>query len=98
MDFSLAMAAYAISTINYEARSALPDAPVVAPPPSRGPSRSAAFTRRRVAPLLEWLAGALHRAAWAIEPGPRAVIGPEYSSMAVVRTDDRQWNTRPGTR
>ncbi len=76
MDYSLATAAYAITTTNHEARSALPDAPVVAPLIPRRPSRSAAFARRRLAPLKGWLAGALHQAAWAIEPDPQAVTGP----------------------
>src|SRR5688500_1228081 len=98
MEFPLAMAAYAISTMNHEARSALPDAPVVAPPPPGRPSRCAAFTRRRLAPLKGWLAGALHRAAWAIEPDPRAMTGPRYLSAAAIRADDREGATRAGNR
>jgi hypothetical protein len=98
MDFSFVMAAYAIRTMNHEARSALPDAPVVAPPPPRRPSRSAAFANRRLAPLKGWLAGALHQAAWAIEPAPRAVTGPGYLSAAPILAEDRQSDTRPGNR
>jgi hypothetical protein len=98
MDFSFVMAAYAIRTMNHEARSALPDAPVVAPPPPGQPSRSAAFARRRLAPLKGWLAGALHQAAWAIEPDPRAVTGPGYLSAAAIFAEDRQSDTRPDNR
>ncbi|MFE4835780.1 hypothetical protein ACFRAU_14010 [Arthrobacter sp. NPDC056691] len=98
MDFSLAMAAFAINAINHEALSALPDAPVVAPPPSRRPLRSAASTRRRLAPLQGWLASSLHRAAWALEPDAHAVASREYSGVSAICTDDRQCDTRAGTR
>lgn len=98
MDFSFVMAAYANRTMNHEGYSALPDAPVVAPQPSRRPSRGAAFARRRLAPLKGWLAGTLHRAAWAIEPDLRAVTGPEYLSAAAVLAEARQSDTRPGNR
>ena len=98
MEFPLAMAAYAISTMNHEARSALPDAPVVAPPPPGRLCRRAAFTRRRLAPLKGWLAGALHQAAWAIEPDLQTVSGPGYLSAAAILADDREGDTRPGNR
>ena len=89
MDFSFVMAAYAHRTMNHDARSALPHAPVVAPQPPRRPSRSFAVARRRLARLKGWLAGALHRAAWAIEPDLRAVTGPEYLSAATVLAETR---------
>jgi hypothetical protein len=98
MDFSFVMAAYANRTMNHDARSALPDAPVVAPPPPRRPSRSAAYGRRRLSPLKGRLAGALHKAAWAIEADPRAVTGPGYLSPAPILAEDRQSDTRPGSR
>jgi hypothetical protein len=66
MDNSLIMAYTVITAMKYEGRSALPDAPVEVEgrpgPAARRPTR-----------LLGWLAGALHRAAWAIEPPPRSV-------------------------
>lgn len=98
MDFSFVMAAYVNRTMNHEGYSALPDAPVVAPQPPRRPSRSVAFARRRLAPLKGWLAGALHQAAWAIEPDPRATSGPGYLSAAAVLAVDRPCDTRPGNR
>ncbi len=58
------MAFMAVTTMNHEARSALPDAPV-----EPGP---AAITPRKRARLQAWLARALHRAAWALEPAPPA--------------------------
>ncbi|WAH97494.1 hypothetical protein [Arthrobacter sp. MMS18-M83] len=61
MDFSLMMACAVIKSINHEARSALPNAPVIAP-------RPAGRTRRRLVRLQALLARLLHRAAWAIEP------------------------------
>jgi hypothetical protein len=69
MDNSLMMLVYVINTINHEARSALPDAPVVAP-------RRAGRTRRGLGRLKGRLASILHRAAWAIEPEPRTASGP----------------------
>ena len=66
MDNSLMMAYTVITSMKHEGRSALPHAPVeVEGRP--GP------TPRRLAHLQGWLAGALHRAAWAIEPAPRRV-------------------------
>lgn len=61
MDFSLLMAYAFINTVNHEAVSALPNAPVIAP-------RPAGRTRRRLARLQALLASLLHQAAWAIEP------------------------------
>jgi hypothetical protein len=61
MDFSLMMACAFLKTINNEALSALPNAPVIAP-------RPAGRTRRRLVRLQALLASLLHRAAWAIEP------------------------------
>jgi hypothetical protein len=98
MDFSLAMAAFAINAINHEALSALPDAPVISPPPSRRPRRSAAFTRRRLAALKGWLASSLHRAAWALEPDAHAVTGPGFTGVAAICTDDPLCDTRAGAR
>jgi hypothetical protein len=63
MDFSLMMACAVINTMTHEGRSALPNAPVVAP-------RSSGRARRRLARLQGRLASALHQAAWAIEPNP----------------------------
>lgn len=62
MDYSLAMAAYVGGSTNQEGRSALPDAPVVAP-------RNTARIRRRIHRFRGRLASLLHRAA--IEPVPR---------------------------
>ncbi|WP_157372150.1 hypothetical protein [Arthrobacter sp. Soil736] len=87
MEFSLAMAAYAINTINHEARSALPDAPVVAP-------RLTGRTRRRLARLKGRLANILHQAAWAIEPEPRTETGPRYLSAAALSPAVPQCKTR----
>jgi hypothetical protein len=69
MDNSLMMLAYTINTINHEGRSALPDAPVVAP-------RSTGRNRRRLGRLQGGLANILHQAAWAIEPEPRTASRP----------------------
>jgi hypothetical protein len=99
MDFSLAVAACAIKTMNHEACSALPDAPVVAPSPRpRWPGRTAAFARRRLAPLNAWLAGALYRAAWELQPDPRAVTGPGHVSAVPILVEDRHPDTGPGNR
>ncbi|MCX2748874.1 hypothetical protein OOZ51_13780 [Arthrobacter sp. MI7-26] len=61
MDFSLMMACAVIKSINHEALSALPNAPVIAPRPAGG-------ARRRLVRLRALLARLLHQAAWAIEP------------------------------
>lgn len=66
MDYSLMMACLVINTLNHEARSALPNAPIVTERPAR-------HAHRRMARLQGWLASVLHRAAWAIEPDPLAV-------------------------
>jgi hypothetical protein len=63
------MAAYAISTMKHEGRSALPDAPVVV-------ERRGGDARRRLAHLQGWLASVLHQVAWAIEPDLPAVTEP----------------------
>jgi hypothetical protein len=63
MNFSLAMLAYIGARKNDEARSALPDAPVVMPRDGG--------VRGRVDRLRGRVASFLHRAAWAIEPAPR---------------------------
>lgn len=55
------MACAVINSINHEALSALPNAPVIAP-------RPAGRTPRRLIGLKALLASFLHRAAWAIEP------------------------------
>ena len=69
MDYSLMMACVLINATNQEARSALPDAPVVA-------ERRAGHARRRLARLRGWLASLLHQAAWAIEPDPLTLNDP----------------------
>lgn len=71
MDFSLVMASLVINTMNHEGRSALPDAPVVAPPRT-------GRTRRRLTHLRGWLASVLHQAAWAIEPEPPTATDPRH--------------------
>ena len=63
------MACVLINATNQEARSALPDAPVVA-------ERRAGHARRRLARLRGWLASLLHQVAWAIEPDPLTVTDP----------------------
>ncbi|WP_254752334.1 hypothetical protein [Pseudarthrobacter humi] len=69
MDNSMMMAWVVVHLINNDSRSALPDAPVVAP-------RQAGRTRRRLAGFQRRLASFLHEAAWAIEPAPRTVTEP----------------------
>ncbi|KRE80848.1 hypothetical protein [Arthrobacter sp. Soil762] len=69
MDNSLMMAWAVIHLINNDSRSALPDAPVVAP-------RQAGRARRRLARFQRRLASFLHEAAWAIEPEPRTATEP----------------------
>ena len=79
MDFSR-LTYLLINDVNFESRSALPDAPVVPAPAGRTGgtrgagrargTRGAGRTRRRLAALNGRLASALHRAAWAIEPPP----------------------------
>lgn len=53
-------------------------------------SQSAAFARRRLAPLKGWLAGALHQAAWGLEPDPQAVTGPGTRRVSTSRNRDNQ--------
>lgn len=65
MDYSL-MTCTLINTINYEGRSALPHAPVVA-------ERCAGGTPGRLSDLRGRLASVLHQVAWAIEPALPAV-------------------------
>ncbi len=67
MDFSLMMAYALVNTMSQEARSALPDAPIVA-------ARAVGSTTRRLARLRGWLATALQRAAWAIEPAAPTTV------------------------
>lgn len=50
-----------IPTLNEESRSALPNSPVVDDGRGGAP---------RLASARAWLATALHRAAWAVEPNP----------------------------
>jgi hypothetical protein len=57
----MVLAYVANRNINQETRSALPNAPVIAP-------RPAGRTRRKVVRLRGWLASTLHRAAWTIKP------------------------------
>lgn len=67
MDFSLMMACAVIGLVNNDSRSALPGAPVVPARPAR---------RLRLARLRGWLATALHRVAWGIEPKVPAFVEP----------------------
>jgi hypothetical protein len=69
MDNSLMMALTVISSLEHEARSALPDAPI-APAPRTGSTPG-----RRVR-LQGWLAEVLHHAARAIEPEPPVAAKP----------------------
>ncbi|MFK4298992.1 hypothetical protein ABH924_004170 [Arthrobacter sp. GAS37] len=55
------MACAVVKSINHEALSALPNAPVI-------PPRPAGNTRRGLVRLQGLLARLLHQAAWAIEP------------------------------
>jgi hypothetical protein len=55
------MACAVVKSVNHEAFSALPHAPVI-------PPRSAGSTRRGLVRLQGLLARLLHQAAWAIEP------------------------------
>ncbi|WP_285723869.1 hypothetical protein [Psychromicrobium xiongbiense] len=57
------MACVVIKSVNPEALSALPNAPVIAPAPAR-------HARGRTLRLQAGLASLLHRLAWAIEPRP----------------------------
>jgi hypothetical protein len=69
MDNSLMMAFLVIDSTEHEARSALPDAPLVT-------ARPAGSTPGRRVRLQGWLAGVLHHAARAIEPDPPGVAKP----------------------
>lgn len=57
------MACAVVNSINHEALSALPNAPVI-------PPRPAGRARRGLVRLQGLLARLLHQAAWAIEPHP----------------------------
>jgi hypothetical protein len=90
MDFSLAMAAYAVSTMQHGGRSALPDAPVIAPRPAGG-------TRRQLSRLKGRLTSILHRTAWAIEPGNGDRMfgrGCDLIGRPAMRTQIKQLVTR----
>jgi hypothetical protein len=74
------MMAYILAiTMNHESRSALPDAPIIVPVEA---ARRAGRASGSLARLQGWLASALHRAAWAIEPEPRAVTESPARSCA----------------
>lgn len=66
MDSSLMMAYTVITSMKHRDGGALPHA-LVKVEGRPGPAR------RRLAPFRGRLAGALHRAAWVIEPAPRSV-------------------------
>jgi hypothetical protein len=76
MDSSMMMALVVINSMEHEARSALPNAPVVE-------ERRAGSTPGRWVRLQGWLAGVLHHAAWAIEPDPPVVADPPRRPSAV---------------
>jgi hypothetical protein len=86
MNLSVALAAYVGASINREAQSALPDAPVVA---SLNPARA----RRRMNRLRGHLANSLHRAAWAIEPVPRdaAAAAPDMTRRDREKPGSKAW-------
>jgi hypothetical protein len=79
MDNSLMVALTVINSMEHEARSALPDAPLAT-------ARRAGSTPRRRVRLQGWLAGVLHRAARAIEPDPPVAADPRRRGPAAVET------------
>jgi hypothetical protein len=79
MDNSLLMAFLVINSMEHEARSAWPDAPLA-------PARRARSTPGRRVRLQGWLAGVLHHAARAIEPDPPVVADPRRRTAAVGTT------------
>jgi hypothetical protein len=79
MDSSMMMAFVVINSMGHEARSALPNAPVVE-------ARRPGSTPGRRVRLQGWLAGVLHHAAWAIEPDPHVVDAPPRRRAAVGTT------------
>jgi hypothetical protein len=79
MDNSLMMAFLVINSMEHEARSALPDAPVAT-------ARRAGSTPGGRVRLQGWLAGVLHHAARAIEPDPPVVADPRRRGPAAVET------------
>jgi hypothetical protein len=79
MDNSLLMAFLAINSMETEARSALPDAPVVT-------ARRAGSTRGSRLRPQGWLAGFLHYVARALEPGLPVGAEPRRRGPATVKT------------
>jgi hypothetical protein len=79
MDNSLMMALLVITSLEHEARSALPDAPLVT-------ARRAGSTPPRRVRLQGWLAGVLHHAARAIEPDPPVAADPRRRPAGVGTT------------
>jgi hypothetical protein len=79
MDNSLLMAFLVINSMESEARSALPDAPIA-------PTRRAGSTHRRRLRLRGWLANILHHAARAVEPDPPVGAEVRRRGPAAVET------------
>jgi hypothetical protein len=79
MDSSLMLALTVINSLEHEARSALPDAPVVT-------ARRACSTPGRRVRLRAWLGSVLHQAARAIEPDPPVAAKPLRRGPAAVET------------
>jgi hypothetical protein len=80
MDNSMMMMAFlVINSMEHEARSALPNAPIVE-------ARRAGSTPGRRVRLQGWLAGVLHHAARAIEPDPPVVADPRRRPAPVGTT------------
>jgi hypothetical protein len=79
MDKWMMMAFLVINSMEHEARSALPNAPIVE-------ARRAGSTPGRRVRLQSWLAGVLHHAARAIEPDPPVVADPRRRGPAAVET------------
>jgi hypothetical protein len=79
MDNSLMMAFLVINSMEHEARSALPDAPIAT-------ARRTGSTPRRRVRLQGWLADVLHHAARAIEPDAPVGAEPRRRPAAVETT------------
>ena len=78
MDFSR-LTYTLINDVNFESRSALPDAPVVR-------AVRAGTTNKRLHALRGWIANGLHRAAWAIEPALPPLAGNNHRGTGPNRT------------
>ena len=78
MDFSR-LTYTLINDVNFESRSALPDAPVVH-------AVRAGTPNQRLYALRGWLASGLHRMAWAIEPALPPLAGNAHRGTRPART------------